>query len=108
MTGRGQQDCSAGGRPLDLATASDGDLLALMGRKENTDLARAAWGAFYSRHVTFSTAYAVGLTVVASARMGSKTWSLRRFVESIHMVHQRIRATCSKALRFSSGAFRVG
>ena len=53
MTGRGQQDCSAGGRPLDLATASDGHLLWLMGRKEDTDLARAAWGAFYSRHVTF-------------------------------------------------------
>ena len=53
MTGRGQQDCSAGGRPLDLATASDGDLLALMGRKDNTDLARAAWGAFYLRHCKF-------------------------------------------------------
>jgi RNA polymerase sigma factor (sigma-70 family) len=53
MTGRGQQDCSAGGRPLDLATASDGDLLALMGRKEDTDLAPAAWGAFYLRHRTF-------------------------------------------------------
>jgi DNA-directed RNA polymerase specialized sigma24 family protein len=53
MTGRGHQHCSAGGRPLNLAAASDGDLLALMGRKEDTDLARAAWGAFYSRHVTF-------------------------------------------------------
>ncbi len=38
---------------LDLARASDGDLLALMGRKENPDLARAAWGDFYSRHIKF-------------------------------------------------------
>jgi RNA polymerase sigma factor (sigma-70 family) len=53
MTGHGQLDGSAGGSLLDLATASDGDLLALMGRKENPDLARAAWGDFYSRHIKF-------------------------------------------------------
>jgi DNA-directed RNA polymerase specialized sigma24 family protein len=34
-------------------TTSDGDLLALMGRKEDPDLARAAWGVFYLRHVKF-------------------------------------------------------
>lgn len=53
MAAHGRDDETTGGCQLDPATTSDEDLLALMGRKENPDLARAAWDAFYSRHVSF-------------------------------------------------------
>ena len=35
----------------DVASASDNELLALISRKENRELARAAWAGFYSRYV---------------------------------------------------------
>ena len=53
MTAYGAHHDSAGEHVPDVADASDGDLLALISDKENAERARAAWGAFYSRHIKF-------------------------------------------------------
>jgi RNA polymerase sigma factor (sigma-70 family) len=53
MARRSEQDDAAEGQVPDVSLASDDDLLARIGCKEDLAGARAAWGEFYLRHVRF-------------------------------------------------------